>query len=408
VFLAGNHPNALMDALVIGVLVPRRVRMLAKGTLFANPVVAALLRGLGVIPLHRAKDAESGAARAERNAAAFREVARALAEDGAVLIFPEGISHDEPQLAPLRTGLARMATDARDEQGVRGQVIVPLGLVFEAKDAPRTRVLLQVGQPIAVDDLPPGTSVATITALLEQRLREVTLNFERADDAARVTALAHTLAVLLAPVRPLGRTEHTLADVVRLTRRITRVQARQGDTVRARVQAFEARFEAFRARLAQERIAIEDLGIDAGIRAGARFVRREVALALLLGPVGLWGRVQHWVPLRLTRWMALRGARTRDEPAMRSVVLGLGLVLGFYGLQAGLVARLAGPWWALAYALTLVPSASSDLRYGDRMRRAHARARAWRRFRRDPALQPSLLAEAAWLQREAGALEQAS
>lgn len=422
VFLAGNHPNALMDALVIGVLVPRPVHILAKGTLFAHPLLRRVLRALGVIPLHRAK--ESAGADVARNAAAFREVGDALRGGSAVLIFPEGISHDAPQLAPLRSGLARMAREAHDRHGVRGQHIVPLGLIFEAKEVARSRVLLQVGHPITFDALPPDTSAATLTALLEQRLRDVTLNFERDDDATRITALAHTLAVLLAPVQPLGRTEHRLTDVVQLTRRIARVHARHavasGDTsdeaaargtrtdAAARVQAFEARFDAFRDRLAHERIALEDLGIDAGRRAGARFVVRELTLALVLGPVGLWGRLNHWLPLRLTRSMAVQGARTRDEPAMRCVALGLLLVLGFYGVQTGAVAVMAGPWWALAYALTLVPSASSDLRYGDRMRRAHERARAWRRFRADPTLQPALLAEAAWLRTEAGALEQAT
>ena len=52
-----------------------------------------------------------------------------------------------------------------------------------------------------------------------------------------------------------------------------------------------------------------------------------------------------------------------------------------------------------------MPSASSDFRYGDRLRRARQRARAYLRFRRDPALQPALLAEASWLREEAASLE---
>jgi hypothetical protein len=69
------------------------------------------------------------------------------------------------------------------------------------------------------------------------------------------------------------------------------------------------------------------------------------------------------------------------------------------------VGAVAGPWWGLAFLLTLVPSASSDLRYGDRTRRARARARAYVRFRREPALQQSLLAEADGIRQEAGQLE---
>ena len=68
-----------------------------------------------------------------------------------MLIFPEGITHDEPSLAPLKTGAARMALHARDAGDVDGLAVVPIGLTFERKDAPRTRVLVQIGEPIAMD-----------------------------------------------------------------------------------------------------------------------------------------------------------------------------------------------------------------------------------------------------------------
>jgi hypothetical protein len=64
-----------------------------------------------------------------------------------------------------------------------------------------------------------------------------------------------------------------------------------------------------------------------------------------------------------------------------------------------------GPWWALAFALTLIPSASTHLRYQDRVHRIVARARAYLKFRADPALRQELLGEAEWLRAEAGALE---
>jgi glycerol-3-phosphate O-acyltransferase / dihydroxyacetone phosphate acyltransferase len=410
VFLAGNHPNALMDALVIGVLVPRRVRMLAKSTLFANPLAAAVLRGLGVIPLYRVRDQPAGAD-PSRNQESFRAVSEALAANAAVLIFPEGTSHDDPQLAPLRTGLARMALEARDQHHVRHLVIVPMGLVFEQKEMPRTRVLLQVGPPIALDTL-PELSVHTLTHTVDRGLRDVTLNFATTHDASRISSLAHALAVLLAPVRPLGDEAHSLADVVRLTRRIARAAERvassPSDAVTTRIAAFESRFSTLRMQLAHARLSLEDVGIAVGTRAGWRFALREGVLALLRGPIGVWGRLNHWLPLTLTRRLAVRGVRSRDEPAMRSVLLGLVFVLSFYALQTALVAALAGGWWALGYALTLVPSAGHDLRYGDRTRRARARMRAYFRFRRDPAWHAALLAECAWLRQEAGALEQLS
>jgi hypothetical protein len=113
------------------------------------------------------------------------------------------------------------------------------------------------------------------------------------------------------------------------------------------------------------------------------------------------------VPIQLARVLALRNVTSRDEPAMNTLVAGLVLVLGAYAVQTALVWWIVGPWWALVFLLTLVPSASSDLRYGDRTRRARARMRAYFTFRREPELQRVLLAEADALRREAGDLERA-
>src|SRR5690242_11071108 len=60
--LVVNHPNALIDALLVAWVVPRRVLITAKSTLFTNPLAAATLRWLGVVPLRRASDEASKSA----------------------------------------------------------------------------------------------------------------------------------------------------------------------------------------------------------------------------------------------------------------------------------------------------------------------------------------------------------
>src|SRR5213075_1845524 len=113
-------------------------------------------------------------------------------------IFPEGITGDYAELQPLRTGVARIALQARDA-GVRQLAIVPIGLTFERKDAPRSRVFAQVGLPIDVDGWAPGATdenARALTAELDRRLRAVTLNFESADVSERDRALAAQLARL--------------------------------------------------------------------------------------------------------------------------------------------------------------------------------------------------------------------
>lgn len=413
VFLAVNHPNALVDALVVGYAIPRRVRFTAKATIFANPLVAKFLRTVGVVPLRRASDESNGAtptADTARNAASFEAVAQALAEQGAIVIFPEGKSHDLPQLAPLRTGLARMTLQAYQEHGVRGVRIVPIGLLFERKEAPRSRVLLQVGEPIHVDALvDAGVSVATLTQLVTARLAAVTLNFDSPNDAERVQQVGGTLSALLEPTPSVAEGTPSLGRVLDLVRRLDRahstLRARGDAAVQARLDGFETRVRTFRARLDRLGIDPHDLAISAQASDGLRFAMREAMLALIAAPIGLWGRITHFVPIQLARRLALRNVQALDEPAMRTLVVGLLLVLAAYIVQTALVASLAGGWWALAFFLTLVPSASSDLQYGDRTRRARDRARAYFAFRRNPSLQSGLLAEADAIRQDAFALD---
>ena len=400
VFLAANHPNSLTDAMVVGWSSPRRVRFTAKATLFTNALAARFLRAVGVVPLRRAADEHDAPGvtavpaampDAARNAASFAAVGDALAEGSCMVVFPEGKTHDEPYMAPLRTGLARMALMARDERAIRGIRIVPIGLLFERKAEPRTRILVQVGEPIDVDSLAGGPSaVATLTELIEQRLRAITLNFDSREDAERIQLLGETLSALVEPSSSVDEGAPPLARTLALVRRIERAQqtlrARSAPATVARVEQFEQRLRQFRDRLAEERIDVHDVTVDPGTTPGARFAVRESVIAAVMVPISLWGRLTHVVPLRITRALALRNVRALDEPPMRTFIVGLVLVLMSYVVLTSAVALIFGPWWALAFLVSLVPSASSDLRYGDRVRRVFARARAFRRFRREPEL----------------------
>jgi 1-acyl-sn-glycerol-3-phosphate acyltransferase len=415
VFLAVNHPNALVDALVVGWCTPRPVRFTAKATIFANALAARFFTAVGVVPLRRASDERTSAtsdADPSRNAAAFDAVAQALRDGGAVVIFPEGRSHDDPHLAPLRSGLARMALHAAEQFGVTGMRIVPVGLLFERKEAPRSRVLLQVGEPIDVDALVQArASVGTVTQLVSDRLAAVTLNFDNADDADRLQTVGATVAALLEPPTSLDERETPLASTLTVLRRLDRSRRRlleQPDAaLQTRADDFEQRVRAFRATLAAHRLDVHDIGIAVDVASGTRFVLREAWLAALLAPIGLWGRLTHFVPIQLARRFALRNTTSRDEPAMNTLIFGLVLVLLAYAVQTTLVGLAFGGWWALAFFVSLVPSASSDLRYGDRLRRARSRVRAFLTFRRNSALQHALRVEADHIRREAGALEQA-
>jgi 1-acyl-sn-glycerol-3-phosphate acyltransferase len=178
VILAASHHNALVDALIAGWIAPRRLTLTAKATLMDNAFLAWLFPLVGVVPLRRAKD-ETGrnggsTPSVERNASAFVHILDVLERGGMILIFPEGISHSNPELAPLKTGASRLALEARDKRTIRNLQIIPLGLSFEDKGNPGTAVLAEVGQAIPMDAI-GEINVDTLTALIAERLAVVSL-----------------------------------------------------------------------------------------------------------------------------------------------------------------------------------------------------------------------------------------
>lgn len=211
VLLAASHHNALVDCLIAGWIIPRRLTITAKATLMDNAFLAWLLPAVGVVPLRRASDERtaraSGAVGPARNADAFRNLLDTLELGRMVLIFPEGKSHSETVLAPLKTGIARIALEARDTRGIHGLRIIPLGLSFEDKANPGTAVLAEFGEPVLMDDI--GTiDVESLTRLVEQRLAAVSLKSPRSSSNRESIKHHGMIRPLTSPLAAWGEFTH--------------------------------------------------------------------------------------------------------------------------------------------------------------------------------------------------------
>ena len=417
--VVANHPNAMMDPMLVATALPRRVTFTGKATLFENPFTRVFLSALGFVPLRRVSDElkrrGSGTPDPDprRNTEAFRAIVDALREECAVLIFPEGKSHDDPAIAPLKTGSARLALQAVAE-GVDQLAILPIGLVFEDKAEPRTRVLVELGEPFAVqrwlegDRAGESGRVERLTAEIDRRLRELTLNFATLDSAAEAVAVATTLAESGGEgTLGMGGAFRDAVDATRRVEEATRALAGADPELAARAAALRDRIRRVRERVDAAGLDPLDLAVETGAGPAGRFALREATIALLGWPLALVARAVHWLPITIARAIARRSSRSGADPAMHTVVIGTALVLAAYAAVAALVWRGAGPWWALGTVLVLPALATWDFRLRDRTARAARRIAAWRRFRRDPALQTSLTSELAALRDEALVIESA-
>ena len=213
VLLVSNHTNAFVDALVVAAAVRRRVTLTAKSTLFGQPVLRSILRGIGAIPMHRRQDRDQGAD-PSANVEALAECRRRLALGEALCIFPEGVSHSDPSLRPLRTGAARIALDFVQGES-RSLAIVPVGLHYEAKERFRSAVSARFGEAIDTAswlERHPGAGARELTAEIETRLRALTVNARRRREAVLFRWTAEVLATRGLPPPVLGREHGAAAD----------------------------------------------------------------------------------------------------------------------------------------------------------------------------------------------------
>jgi 1-acyl-sn-glycerol-3-phosphate acyltransferase len=148
--LAPNHYSEI-DPIIMGRIMwglGRVPRFLAKASVFSNPVIGAILRASGQIPVDR-----DG-----RSQAPLKAAQQLVDNELAIIIYPEGTLTRDPDLWPMRgkSGAVRMALQA-------GVPIIPAAhwgtqqimARYSKKISffPRKRILCKIGDPVDLSDL---------------------------------------------------------------------------------------------------------------------------------------------------------------------------------------------------------------------------------------------------------------
>lgn len=353
-----NHPNALIDPAFLLCLSPRPVSFLAKAPLFKTPVLGAIVRAFDSIPVYRRQD--EGGGRVD-NQDTFRHARELLLRGQAVAIFPEGTSHSDPDLKPIKTGAARIALGT----GLEDLTIIPAGLFYTAKARFRSDALVYFGAPLSVPyapldargEPPPG-AVAALTRDIDVALRAVTLH---GDDHEILSLVERTSDIFAAA----SEEAWSVAEAFELRQKLLTGHARLRARDPARLDALVARVLRYERDLAELGLGPDHLAPhNITFAASLRYALRSLFALGVVFPLALAGTAIHYLAYRASGMVAARVAGQYEDMLATGKLLAamtffpltwllVGLGAGYaWGLQAGLVAGLlfaptAG--WAALY-----------------------------------------------------------
>jgi 1-acyl-sn-glycerol-3-phosphate acyltransferase len=378
VIFAGNHPNSLIDPVLIVTTCGRIVSFAAKDVLFRSRLLRAILRALGAIPIARRDDHGDVAGQNDR---AFQAMFALLGGGGAVGIFPEGISHDASHLARLKTGAARIALGAAARHGTPLK-IVPCGLTFVAPKRFRSRVL------VAAFRADGPAAVRALTEEIERSLRGLTVN---APDWETVRVLDGVRRLYQPP-------QISIEQRVELARRFNEHYPRFA--AEPQVAGLYRRVAAYLERLDALGLSDRDLRREMTPARAAGRVARGLLLLLWL-PLAAPGIALHAPVILFARFAGKRLSPRKDVVATTKMIVGLLLILLSYATVVTIAGLLVGALAAAGAAVFLPLSGYAMLKVLDR-------AVTLRRGLRALARTLSPRAEVAALARERVELEEAT
>lgn len=347
-----NHPNALVDPVFLLCLAPRRVSFLAKAPLFRMPVIGYFVKALDCLPVYRRQDEGEDHSKNEETFVAARKL---LARGGTIGICPEGVSHDEPGLRPIKTGAARISLAAVSTGEVSKLQIVPAGLYYTSKTSFRSDALLYFGNPIDIepvaleaDGTPPRDAVRLLSNRIEKALREVILDAQH-EEELQTTARAERI------FSSATNEDDSLKEELRLQQRFIKAYSVLQQHQPERVRRLVLRMARFEEELNQAGVDPDELSpprSTAGVFAA--IVRRSLLFLLMLGPAAI-GALAHYPAYKLGGFLATRISRDSDDVISTVKIISAMLLFPLTWIVLAVLGYLYFGWLVAVLVIIVVP-----------------------------------------------------
>ena len=366
VIFAANHPNTMMDPLIVAASCGRRVSFLARSTLFFNSFVSWLFTTIGIIPVYRKIDAKDDM---HRNEEMFSATYQHLERNHGILIFPEGSSTPERIIHKLKTGAARIGLGAEEKNDFLLNVqIIPAGINYSASTKFRSDVHCRFGRPIKLIDYKEKyqkdnwSAVEEVTNQLKKALEKLTATVSDQGDEDIVKSLESIYKKELTV--NLGMDKKSKSDDFKISKGI--ISALEWFSINRPKWTLEMKKSILQYINMLDRLNIRDEFLSTGQSKVTFFRRVQSWLFLIIGfPIFVYGVLINYLPYKISGHLAVWIVKGHvADISSKKMIIGLGLFLLWYSLLLILFHSIGFDWiWTLLFFVTFIPSGNFSLYY---------------------------------------------
>lgn len=364
IFIA-NHPSAFMDPIVVATSVERSLYFIAAGEYVGKGFKGWFFRHvLHMIPVFRPSTRPEDV---HKNKNTFEQCQLHLLNQGALLIFPEGLSLTEKKLKPLKTGAARIAIGAVIDADFLLKVeIVPIGLNYSDPHTFRSDLFVNVGKPIFVNDFIDRSIVGDkeleieaarrLTEALEIELQSCILHMESSDEELLLAKLEAVFSPEVHAQLNISYTNQAgefkiqkdFIDAIQLTKT-------NSPTL---FQEIEDKVDVYLNQLA--RIGLSDKDIR---DVEKRSQKREFLPLILGSPLFIFGLLNNYIPYKGVGMISRRIKLNANFTGSIILAVGLFTFLSWYGLISFILGYFVLGWPAIFYPILMYISGVYALLY---------------------------------------------
>ncbi|MBT3252416.1 MAG: hypothetical protein HN995_02205 [Candidatus Marinimicrobia bacterium] len=395
VILAANHPNTMMDPMLVALLCGRNPHFLGKSTLFNTKIAKIFFRSVHVIPVYRKMDAEKEMG---KNAQVFEKCYQSLEAGNALVIMPEGISQMDGTLHEIKTGTARIGLGAEVRNAFElGVQIVPAGINYSSPTEFFSDVHCRFGRPIDLTEYQDlyekdeYEAVYEVTNQIRDALAKLTTTVEKSESAGVLKNLKKIYKMELAI--DLGLDEDLKQHDFSMTRGMADAIDWYSAEHPKHFAQMDRRMNRYLAKVEGLELRDELLSTAAGHRTITK--RAFGLLGVITGfPIYIWGVVNNFFPYRIPALLVQVLGTSLEYLSTIKMLSGFVFFALFYTLQTVGVWYLTGSGLLTTlYILSLLPAGRFARFYHDTMQRYRQHIRIFTLFLKRKTLMYEIIQE---------------